>query len=150
MTPAGDLLELLQRSDDKPALIEAGSGRALSHAELAAEIQLVADQLAGLGVGPGDRVGMILGNSPQLIVAFLAIVSVGASVAPLNPAFSAAEVRGELTDLGVGTLLYAEPAVDAATSAASGLDLPHARLDVDGDGHVVIEGAEPKTEPTQP
>ncbi|HWB66085.1 MAG TPA: acyl--CoA ligase [Mycobacteriales bacterium] len=142
MSETGALLDLLQRRDDAPALIDAASGQRLSHRGLREEVQRVADQLAGLGVGAGDRVGMVLANSPRLVVAFLAIVSLGAAVAPLNPAFSAGEVRGELEDLKVGFLLYGEPATGAATEAASQLGIPHAEL-TDVGGHVVIDGATP-------
>jgi acetoacetyl-CoA synthetase len=72
---------LLARRDDALALVACaadGSRRTLTFRELAAEVARVAAGLAGLGVGPGDRVAGVLPNAPEAVVAMLAANSLGA------------------------------------------------------------------------
>lgn len=52
--------------------------------------------LRAAGIGPGDRVAVSLGKSTGLITAHLAILGVGASVVPLNPALTARETEAVL------------------------------------------------------
>src|SRR6266498_2930058 len=55
-------------------------GRTSSYAELAEQAWRLAGALAGLGVTKGTRVGIILPNSPQVIVSFFATLRLGAVV----------------------------------------------------------------------
>jgi oxalate---CoA ligase len=139
--PADSLLSLLSRRDDSPALIDPVSSLVVSHAQLHEEIGSVAAQLRGLGIGPGDRVAMALGNSPQLVITFLALASLGAAAAPLNPSFSAREIAGEIEDLKTTLLLFGAPATDAAVEAAARLGVAHHGLQMTEDGRVRLEGA---------
>ena len=59
----------------------------LSWADLAAQVRIVATQLAALGVGPGDRVVAWLPNVPEAIVALLATTAIGAVWASCSPDF---------------------------------------------------------------
>jgi acyl-CoA synthetase (AMP-forming)/AMP-acid ligase II len=138
------LLDLLARRDEHPALIDPESGDVLTHADLHSEIAATADQLFGLGVRAGDRVAISTANSPGLVVASLAIVSLGAAVAPINPALSRPEITAEIDDLSVTLLLHGEPASTAASAAAETSGVPAHRLSSAG-GRVRIEGAEPAT-----
>lgn len=52
--------------------------------------------LRAAGVGPGDRVALSLGKSAGLVTAHLAVLGVGAAVAPLNPALTARETEAVL------------------------------------------------------
>ncbi len=64
-----------------PALIsdnERGQRRELSWPELRRQVASLALHLQAQGVQPGERVAAYLPNSPQTIVAFLAVISVGA------------------------------------------------------------------------
>ncbi|MGH9019385.1 MAG: AMP-binding protein, partial [Acidimicrobiales bacterium] len=55
-----------------------------------------ADGLRGLGVGPGDRVAIAWPTSVDFVVAYLAVLAVGAVAVPLNPNSPPAELVGEL------------------------------------------------------
>src|SRR5258708_737155 len=59
-------------------------GRKLTYAELRAETVRVAEVLNALGVRNGDRVAMLLADSPEFIGAFVAIISIGAIAVPIN------------------------------------------------------------------
>src|SRR6187431_1280555 len=51
---------------------------------------------AGLGLGDGDRVALLCGNGHPFVLAYLAIVGLGAVVVPLNPASPAPEIQRQL------------------------------------------------------
>jgi acetoacetyl-CoA synthetase len=83
---------LLRFADDRPALVfwnERGRQRALSYAELGAEVSAVADALREHGIGPGDRVAGFLPNLPETVIAMLATASLGAIWSSCSPDFGA-------------------------------------------------------------
>ena len=61
-----------------------GSGRRLNYRELQQEVLKVARRLHRLGVGPGDKVAILMGNKPEWVISALAIVSLGATMVSLN------------------------------------------------------------------
>jgi len=81
----------LQQRADAPALLF--EGETTTAAVLGASAAACAAALAGAGVGPGDRVAVGLGNSPELVVAVLGTLHAGATLVPLNPAYTPDEVR---------------------------------------------------------
>ena len=56
----------------------------------------MAASLAGLGVGPGDKLAVDLPNWPEWVVAFLAGARLGATVVPLDPGLSFHELKYQL------------------------------------------------------
>ena len=66
----------------RPALV--GSGHRLNYSELQQEVLKVARRLHRLGVGPGDKVAILMGNKPEWITSALAIVSLGGTMVSLN------------------------------------------------------------------
>ncbi len=89
-------------------------GRAVSYPQLAEQAHRFARALADLGAGPGRRVGMLLPNIPEYIVALQAAWLTGATVLQLSPLMVASELRKwlETTDCHiVVTLDLLAPAV---------------------------------------
>jgi long-chain acyl-CoA synthetase len=80
-------------------------GRTTSYAELAEQAWRFAGALAGLGVTKGTRVGLILPNSPQVIVAFFATLRLGGVVVLNNPLYTERELEHQLGDAGVEVLV---------------------------------------------
>ncbi len=79
------------RYPDKPALIYAE--RVLTYRQLNAQIEAVAAYLQQrLGVVRGDRVLLMSQNCPQFVIAFYAVLRVGAAVVPVNPMSTLPEV----------------------------------------------------------
>lgn len=70
----------------------------LSYAALDTASSMAAGWLAELGVGPGDRVGLMLPNIPQFPILYYGILRAGAVVVPMNPLFKSREVEYYLTD----------------------------------------------------
>jgi long-chain acyl-CoA synthetase len=64
-----------------------------TYAELLTRIRQVAGNLQRLGVQGGDRVLMVLPNSPDFVVAWFATHWLGAEVVPANPLLSANELH---------------------------------------------------------
>ena len=86
--------ERVQAHPDREMVVH-GAGR-LSYAEVDRQAAGLAASLAGLGVGPGDRLAVDLPNWPEWVVAFLAGARLGATVVPLDPALSFHEVKYQL------------------------------------------------------
>ena len=68
-------------------------GRRTTYAELGAKVDHVAEGLRRLGVRAGDRVALVLPNCPQHVVAFYAILRLGAIVVEHNPLYTSRELR---------------------------------------------------------
>ena len=58
----------------------------------------MAHLLAAQGVGPGQRVALLLSRSAEAIVAMLAVVKTGAAYVPIDPAVPAARIEFVLGD----------------------------------------------------
>jgi long-chain acyl-CoA synthetase len=71
----------------------------LSWSELDAFAAGFARDLATEGVVAGDRVALLLPNSAQFVVAFLAVLKLGATPAPLNPLIKEEELAAFTADL---------------------------------------------------
>jgi long-chain acyl-CoA synthetase len=61
--------------------------------------------MAGLGVGRGDRVALLLQNDPQFVLAMLAIWRLGAIAVPCNPMLRERELTHHLGDAGATALV---------------------------------------------
>ena len=75
-------------------------GKRRSYAWLLTEVERCSAALAGLGVGKGDRVALVMPNCPQYIVAFYATVRLGAVVVGNNPLYTEREMEHQLRDCG--------------------------------------------------
>jgi acetyl-CoA synthetase len=77
-------------------LREDGARRELTFAELSHDVTRLAEHLAGLGVGPGDRVAIFLPMAPEVAVASHAIAHLGAIQVPIFSGFAAPAVAQRL------------------------------------------------------
>ncbi|WP_066515350.1 long-chain-fatty-acid--CoA ligase [Curtobacterium ammoniigenes] len=75
-------------------------GRTTSYRELQHQIDRAANGLRRLGVRSGDRVALILPNCPQHVVAFYAVLRLGAVVVEHNPLYTPRELRHQFEDHG--------------------------------------------------
>jgi len=94
----------------------------VTYAELANRSGLLATRLRDLGMGPGDRVGICLRRSPDLVVALLGVLRSGAAYVPLEPRGQPARAAEILDDAGIDVVV-----VDDATADVFG---HHRRLTV--------------------
>lgn len=82
----------------RPALLF--FGHAVSYGLLAEQVQRVASGLVSAGMHRGDRVVVILPNSPEAVVAYHAILWAGGVAVMLNPLYTKHELRMLLQDSG--------------------------------------------------
>ena len=80
-------------------------GRPVTYRQLKGETDHLAASLRRLGVRPGDRVGVLLPNCPQFIVAYYGILKAGAVVLPLNPLYTDYELTHHFSDSGAETVV---------------------------------------------
>jgi len=64
-----------------------------------------ANALIELGVRKGDRVALLLPNSPQMVIAYYGALKAGAIVVSLNPLFNVDELSHQLNDSGAETIV---------------------------------------------
>ncbi|MDP9122454.1 MAG: amino acid adenylation domain-containing protein, partial [Acidobacteriota bacterium] len=82
------------------AIAVVGQGERLSYGELAARSNRLARHLRRVGVVPGDRVGLLLERSPEMVVAILGVLGAGAAYVPLDPAYPEERLSFMLADSG--------------------------------------------------
>jgi long-chain acyl-CoA synthetase len=86
--------------------------RALRYRELDRAARGVATSLRERGLGPGERVALLIPNVPEFTIAYFGVLYAGCTVVPLNVLLSAPEVRYHLEDSGA-KLLVAHPLFEA-------------------------------------
>jgi long-chain acyl-CoA synthetase len=97
------LTHATQAHADRTALV---SGEAeITYAALHAAVAALAGELIAGGVQPGDRVGVLLRNSPEFVTGYLAASAAGAIVVPLNEHYQQTELLYFLDACRVSTLL---------------------------------------------
>ncbi|MFD7294347.1 class I adenylate-forming enzyme family protein [Streptomyces sp. NPDC059897] len=103
ITPAATVVhafaDAVRRAPDRTALAYF-DGR-LSYADVDALSDSVAGHLAARGLERGERVAIMLQNSPHFVLALLGAFKAGAVVVPVNPMYKAGEVRHVLHDAEV-------------------------------------------------
>jgi len=80
-------------------------GRETTYAELGGQIERAAEGLRLLGVQKGDRVALVLPNCPQHIVAFYAVLRLGAIIVEHNPLYTPRELRHQFEDHGAQVVI---------------------------------------------
>ncbi|MCA0293747.1 MAG: AMP-binding protein [Actinobacteria bacterium] len=93
--PTESLVALYERSvaEAPDAVATEFFGRTTTYAELGEQIERAAEGMRRLGVQAGDRVAIVLPNCPQHIVAFYAVLRLGAVVVEHNPLYTERELR---------------------------------------------------------
>jgi len=107
-TIGGCLRRTARRAGDREALVDVPSGRRWTYRELDDEVDTLARALLGLGVGPGDRVGIWSPNRPEWVFVQYATARIGAILVTINPAYRTHELTYVLNQAGVSTLISAE------------------------------------------
>ncbi|MCL1922690.1 MAG: long-chain-fatty-acid--CoA ligase [Propionibacteriaceae bacterium] len=100
-------------------------GRTTTYAQLGDQISSVAEGLRKLGVGAGDRVAIILPNSPQHVVAYYAILRLGAIVVEHNPLYTSREIRHLFENHTARVAIAWDSVVDKLRSLPKDVSLEH-------------------------
>ncbi len=122
--------------------ITAPAAKPLTYQALNRLVEDTVNTLNRLGIGNGDRVGIVLPNCPEMATAFVAIAS-GCTAAPLNMAYRADEFEFYLLDLKARALVVAHGSETPAREVAEKLGIaileltPHPEI---GAGSFTISG----------
>ncbi len=81
------------------------NGNRIKYSGLWDQARCLAASLKDLGVEKGDRVGLLLPNVPQFLIAYNAVLAAGGIVVPINPLNPSEEVGRELQETGAETLV---------------------------------------------
>lgn len=129
----------------RPAIHFAGT--TLTYGEVQRQVEQLSTFLAHRGVAHGDTVAVFMQNSPQFIIASLAIQRLGAALGPCNPMFKEWELEYQLTDLEARVLLTFDDLVPVfrATSGTLIETVVLSRWDdvIDASGDAVIRDEGP-------
>ena len=120
----GTIFELLERCAEehgKRPAIEALGREALDFVGLLDLVRASASALAQGGVGPGERIAVVMVNGPEMATTCLAL-SASCTCVPLNPEYTEPELCQLMLRLGV-TSLVTTPGQSAALQAARALGL---------------------------
>ncbi|GAA3024660.1 class I adenylate-forming enzyme family protein [Streptomyces glomeratus] len=148
--PADSLVHALRTVPGDRTALAYFDGR-LGYAELDDLTDSVAGHLAARGLERGDRVAILLQNSPHFVIALLGAWKAGATVVPVNPMYKSGEVAHILKDAEVSALVCADRAWEAYlrdTAAGSPVRIVLTACELDlqtrGDARVMnFERAEP-------
>jgi amino acid adenylation domain-containing protein len=102
-------------------------GEATSYRSLEEQSNQVAQALRGLGVRPGDLVGLSVERHPRMVVGLLGILKAGAAYVPLDPAYPSERLSYMIQDARLSVMVSDEAGSQVATA------LPLRRLRLDGD-----------------
>ncbi|HEU5471211.1 MAG TPA: SDR family NAD(P)-dependent oxidoreductase [Actinophytocola sp.] len=101
--------------------------RAVSYAELQRRTWRIAGHLADLGLFPGDRVAICLGNRVESVESSLAILRAGGIGVPINPEWTAGELAHVLDDSGAEIVITDPAHLDRIGGLLA--DRPHLRVE---------------------
>ena len=125
--PTESLVAMVERS-----VAEAGShpameffGRRTTYTQLGDQIERAAEGLRRLGVRAGDRVALVLPNCPQHVVAFYAILRLGAVVVEHNPLYTSRELRHHFESHQARVVISWDKAVAAIGSFPADVAIDH-------------------------
>ncbi|MCU0496504.1 MAG: alpha/beta fold hydrolase [Anaerolineae bacterium] len=92
-------------------------GEKLTYEQLEDQVNRFAHALQGLGVRPGDRVFIVLPNSPQLIIAYYATLKIGSVVVMPNPDAQISGILGEIRQVNAQVMITLKQYSELAQAA---------------------------------
>ncbi len=98
-------------------------GQSLTYQALDDLSDRVARYLHRQGLTKGDRVGILLPNSPAFVISFYGILKAGGVVMALNPAYRPAEIETQAMESGIRFLIMSEAAYPKIAPVLSKTDL---------------------------
>jgi len=124
MTERLSLAELLaDPGSTAPAIVTTSPLAVVSYKTLADQIERLSGQFSNAGLKAGDCVGIVLPNSLEFLVIFLALTRTRLVAAPLNPAYKPGELCFFIKNAGAKAVV-AEGGSAAVREATAGLGVP--------------------------
>lgn len=97
------------------AYVDGNSGVRLTFAELEQRVNRLANAFIAAGIEKGERVGLLVMNSPEFVESYFALATVGAVIVPLNWRLVPDELEFILKDSGTKRLIFGEEFLDSVS-----------------------------------
>ena len=110
-----------RETPDAIALI--GGTRRFTYAQLNAKANQLAHFLISNGSGPDDNLGLCLSQSPEMIIAMLAILKTGGAYVPIDSGFPASRIAAMQKDAGIKLMLVIGNSSPIAGSSSKQIDV---------------------------
>ncbi|MFI2563449.1 long-chain fatty acid--CoA ligase [Paenarthrobacter sp. NPDC018779] len=114
---AAILAESAARSPEAVALLV--NGEETTYGTLWKQTRAYAGALSARGIGPGDRVAVLIPNVADFARAYYAILALGGIVVPLHALLKASEIEFVLRDSGAQLLICAAPLLEEGAAGAA-------------------------------
>jgi len=95
--------EVTDKWKDKTAVVF--YGRKVSYKELRDQVDRFAAALHDLGIKKGDKIALLLLNSPQFIIAYYGALKAGATLTAISPVYVSPEIKYQIEDSGARMLV---------------------------------------------
>ncbi len=129
MSETETIRALLEKGDGSSPAIGAPGRAYLDYAGLAEHVDRTVTALNDIGLGRGDRVGIVLPNGPEMASAFVSLAA-GTTTAPLNPGYRRKEYDFYLEDLGAKALIVESGSESESIASARSLGIAVLELHV--------------------
>jgi len=100
-------------------------GKELSYAEVFNQAKKFANYLQGLGIQKGDRVAIMLPNTPQSVIGYYGALMAGAIVVQANPLYTERELEYQLNDSGTKVIVCLDILVPRVSNVKKNTPLEH-------------------------
>ncbi|TMW71652.1 AMP-binding protein [Alteribacter natronophilus] len=100
-------------------------GKEMTYAEVYEESLRLADQLGALGVKQGDRVAIMLANTPQAVIAYYGALFAGAIVVQTNPLYVEREIEHQMNDSGAKVMICLDLVYPKVANVKDRTELEH-------------------------
>ncbi|MDM5153770.1 fatty acid--CoA ligase family protein [Bacillus sp. DX1.1] len=117
------LAETARKKGEKPAYIF--MDQSVSYDQLNKMVTKFSSSLANMGIGKGDNVALIVGNSPHFLIGLYGTMKAGATVIPINPIYTADEMHYILQNGDVKTIITLDillPVIQSLTTRIPSLE----------------------------
>jgi long-chain acyl-CoA synthetase len=80
-------------------------GKEITYKKIYEEARIFAGYLQGIGISKGDRVAIMLPNTPQSVIGYFAVLLAGGIVVQTNPLYTERELEFQMKDSGAKAIL---------------------------------------------
>jgi long-chain acyl-CoA synthetase len=112
--------ENTEKWKDKTAVVF--YGRKVSYKELRDQVDRFATALHDLGIKKGDKIALLLLNSPQFIIAYYGALKAGATLTAISPVYVSSEIKYQLEDSGARMIVCLDILYDNVEKSGVKLD----------------------------
>jgi long-chain acyl-CoA synthetase len=112
--------EVTEKWKDKTAVVF--YGKKVTYKELRDQVDRFATALADLGVKKGDKIALLLLNSPQFIIAYFGALKAGATLTAISPVYVSSEIKYQIEDSGARMIVCLDILYDNVEKSGVKLD----------------------------